>query len=53
MQGLWRFWMLLTGVLQDCRDVEDAVERTFAGADAPPALIFYVGQKPEYVHLRI
>ncbi|ETW87117.1 hypothetical protein HETIRDRAFT_41809 [Heterobasidion irregulare TC 32-1] len=32
----------------DCRDVEDTVERTFAGADAPPALIIYVGQKPEW-----
>ncbi|KAI0308274.1 hypothetical protein B0F90DRAFT_1621821 [Multifurca ochricompacta] len=32
----------------DCRVVEDLVERTFARADGPSALIIYVGQKPEW-----
>lgn len=29
--------------------VEELIERTFAPADAPDALLVYVGQKPEYV----
>lgn len=29
--------------------VEDLVQRTFEPADAPDALIVYVGQRPEYV----
>ncbi|KAA1468084.1 hypothetical protein DENSPDRAFT_833275 [Dentipellis sp. KUC8613] len=32
----------------DCRDVEDLVERTFASADGPSALIIYVGQRNEW-----
>ncbi|KIP11094.1 hypothetical protein PHLGIDRAFT_60352, partial [Phlebiopsis gigantea 11061_1 CR5-6] len=32
----------------DCRAVEDLVQRTFARADGPAALIVWVGQKPAW-----
>ncbi|KAK7695021.1 hypothetical protein QCA50_002209 [Cerrena zonata] len=32
----------------DCVAVEELIERTFAPADAPDALLVYVGQKPEW-----
>ncbi|TFY72406.1 hypothetical protein EVG20_g574 [Dentipellis fragilis] len=35
----------------DCRDVEDLVERTFASADGPSALIIYVGQRHDVLHV--
>ena len=32
---------------QDCRDVEEQVQKAFEGEEAPSASIIYVGQKPE------
>src|SRR6266702_6774247 len=34
---------------QDCRNVEEIIERTFAPADGPTGLIVYVGQRTECV----
>ncbi|KAJ7103257.1 hypothetical protein B0H15DRAFT_204000 [Mycena belliarum] len=32
----------------DCRAVDDGVQQTFAGPDAPIGVIVYVGNKPEW-----
>ncbi|KAJ7675335.1 hypothetical protein B0H17DRAFT_133182 [Mycena rosella] len=32
----------------DCRKVDELVRETFAGPDAPAAVIVYVGNKPEW-----
>lgn len=34
---------------QDCRDVEELVQKTFGPKDAPSALIVYIGQRAAYV----
>jgi hypothetical protein len=42
--SLWKF---LSGISQDCRDVEELVKRTFEAPDSPTAQIVYVGQRVE------
>ena len=39
---------VMTVFKQDCRDVQGLVERTFGPADAPSAMIVYVGERAEY-----
>ncbi|KAF8323998.1 thioredoxin-like protein [Clavulina sp. PMI_390] len=35
----------------DCRDVDDAVEKSFTPEDAPTGVMIYVGNKPEWKDL--
>lgn len=46
--------MPLTGAffgIQDCRDVEDIVQNTFAAPDGPSGLVVWVGSRSECVLL--
>lgn len=37
--------------MQDCRDVEALIQRTFSPSEGPTGLIVYVGQRHEYATL--